>query len=373
MILIYFILLIYCFFIIWLLDGYKNVIKKSTLNNTYNPFVSVLIAARDEAHNLPVLLNSLLKQNYPKDSYEIIIVNDRSIDSSDSILKNLSKKIENLKVVTIDNCPTIWAGKKWALDNGIRNSIGEIILQTDADCKMNKNWITSMVSPFKDKSIGFVSSLTPLLVNKNNIFKDLFLMDSIAQDIFSGYSIGKDLILSCNARSIAYRKSHFLDMQGYHKIKNIISGDDDLVLHKMVHNIGCRVKFIMHKDAAVYSEPPSSLLEFINQRMRYASKGLLYYKLDFISKEMKIILPFLYLVNVISAILIIKFCNTGSPIYLIALLFKIIPDYFIIHPIYNELNFKWNWLSFLMLVVLHPFYLTSFSMIAPIYNFKWKE
>ena len=48
----------------------------------------------------------------------------------------------------------------------------------------------------------------------------------------------------------------------------------------MVHNIGCRVKFIMHKDTAVYSEPPSSLLEFINQRMRYASKGLLYYKLE---------------------------------------------------------------------------------------------
>jgi cellulose synthase/poly-beta-1,6-N-acetylglucosamine synthase-like glycosyltransferase len=373
MVLIYFILLIYCFFIIWLLEGYKNVIKKNISDDGYNPFVSIVVAARDEATNLPILLDLLSNQNYPKDLYEIIIVNDRSIDSSASILKKKSEKLENLKIIEIDNCPSIWAGKKWALHNGIRNSGGEIIIQTDADCLMDKNWIINMVNPFKDRSIGFVSSLTPLLLNKNNIFKDLFLMDSIAQDIFSGYSIGKGLILSCNARSIAYRKSHFIDMKGYHKIKNIISGDDDLVLHKMVHNIGCRVRFIMHKDAAVYSKPPIGLLEFINQRMRYASKGLLYYKLDFISKEMKIILPFLYLVNVISTILIVQFCYTGSPVFLIALLFKIIPDYFIIHPIYDQFNFKWNWLSFIMLVVLHPFYLTIFSMIAPIYNFKWKE
>ena len=373
MILIYFILLIYCFFIIWLLEGYKNVIKKNILNNDYTPFISIVIAARNEASNLSTLLDSLVNQNYPIDLYEIIIINDRSIDRSASILKEYSQKIKNLKVITITSCPSIWAGKKWALHNGIKNSSGEIILQTDADCYMNKNWIKNMVNPFQDKSVGFVSSLTPLLSNGNNIFRNLFLMDSIAQDIFSGYSIGKGLILSCNARSIGYRKSHFNDMGGYHKIKNIISGDDDLVLHKMIHNIGCRVKFIMYKEAAVYSKPPSGLMEFINQRMRYASKGFLYYKLDFISKEMKIILPFLYLVNAISTILIVKFCHTGSPIFLIALLFKVIPDYFIIHPIYNQFNFRWNWLSFIVLIVLHPFYIISFSMIAPIYNFKWKE
>ena len=48
------------------------------------------------------------------------------------------------------------------------------------------------------------------------------MMDSIAQDMFSGYSIEKGLILSCNARSIAYRKSYFLEMKGYHQIKNNI-------------------------------------------------------------------------------------------------------------------------------------------------------
>ena len=372
MFLIYLILLAYCFFIIWILDGYKNVIKEKYKNSTYSSFISIIIASRNEANNLPKLLKFLSQQTYPEDLYEIIIVNDRSTDSSNEILEYYKNKINNLVVITIDRCPTVWASKKWAIHNGIKNSKGDIIIQTDADCYMSKRWIKSMVSPFDDSSIGFVSSLTPLMLNKDNLFKELFLMDSVAQDIFSGYGMGKDLILSCNARSIAYRKSHFLDMKGYHQVKDVISGDDDLILHKIIHYIGCRVKFILHEDAAVFSMPPTSLIEFINQRLRYASKGVLYYKMNFISKEMKIILPFLYLINLLSVILIIKFCHTGSAVYLIALLFKIIPDYFMIDSAYKNYNFKWNWLSFIILAVLHPFYIISFSIIGPIYNLKWK-
>ena len=107
MLLIYFILLIYFFFIIWLLDGYKNLIKEPNLNTSYRPFVSVVIAARNEAENIPHLLNYLTNQTYPKNLYEIIIVNDRSLDNSKNMLEKYENKIENLKVITINNCPSI--------------------------------------------------------------------------------------------------------------------------------------------------------------------------------------------------------------------------------------------------------------------------
>ena len=366
------ILIIYCFFIIWLLEGYKFIIKDFNKSKKYKPFVTVLIAARNEEKNLDKLLFSLNNQEYPKNLYQIVIVNDRSNDNSKRILDSYTDIISNLKIINIDRCPSIWAGKKWALHNGIRQSKGELILQTDADCFMSKNWIESMVTPFRDASVGFVSSLTPLINKESNIFNNLFMMDSIAQDMFSGYSIGKGLILSCNARSIAYRKSYFLEMKGYHQIKNIISGDDDLVLHKIVHYIGCRVKFISDKKAMVFSKSPNSLKEFINQRSRYASKGFQYYKLKFISKEMKIILPFLFFINLISFFLIIKFCRTGLPIYLIALLFKIIPDYFMINPIYLKNNLKWDWLSFIVLSIIHPIYIILFAIIGPLYKYEWK-
>ena len=370
MFLLYLILLLYLFFITWLLNGYKNVIKSNEISNEYNPFVSIVISARNEEKKIDKLIEFLLNQEYK--NYEIIIVNDRSIDNTESLLIEYSNKYNNIHCLTIKDTPLNWSNKKWAIYNGILVAKGEIILQTDADCYMSNKWIKLMINPFKSSDVGFVSSLTPIIYPTNNIFRNLFLMDGIAQDIFSGYAIGKGLTISCNARSIAYRKKYFFDIKGYEGISHIASGDDDLLLHKMVHYIGCRTKFILNKAAAVFSSAPISFSEFINQRLRFASKGAIYYKKAFISKEMKLILPFLYIINLITCILIIKFCKTGSPIYFIPLLFKLISDYLVVSPIYDLYNYKWNWISFSILSIFHPFYIITFSILGPIYNFKWK-
>ena len=63
-----------------------NFIKDFSEGNNYVPFISVVIASRNDAHNLPTLLNLLIQQTYPQNSFEIIIVNDRSSDDSDKIL-----------------------------------------------------------------------------------------------------------------------------------------------------------------------------------------------------------------------------------------------------------------------------------------------
>lgn len=357
-------------FIIWIIGGYKNVIKEDNVSEDYNPYVSIIVAAKNEEHNLNNLIEFLISQIYK--NYEIIIVNDKSTDNTESILKEYSSKFKSISYITIKKTPQDWASKKWAIYNGILLAKGEIILQTDADCYMSNKWISLMVSPFKGSDIGFVSSLTPTFYEKNNIFRNLFLMDSIAQDAFSGYAIGRGLTLSCNARSIAFRKKYFMEVKGYEGIKNIISGDDDLLMHKIVDYIGCRVKFILNKGGAVFSAPPSNISNFCNQRLRFASKGIVYYNKDFISKEMRLILPFLFITNLMVCFLILKFCETGHAIYCMPLFFKLISDYLMISPIYELYNYKWNWISFISLSIIHPFYIIMFAIIGPIYNFKWK-
>ena len=372
MILIYFILLAYLFFIIWLLDGYRYSIKKHDNEEIKKPYVSVVVAARNESKNISKLIQCLNTQNYPKNKYEIIIINDRSTDTTKSILNTYSDKIKNFSFIDISNTPKEWSNKKWAIYNGIKKAKGDIIIQTDADCYMSNKWISSMVNPFKNIEIGFVSSLTPLINSSSNLFKHIFLMDSIAQDIFSGYAISKGLTISCSARSIAYRRNDFIKIKGYNDIYSIKSGDDDLILHKIIHYIGCKAKFIINPNAIVFSETPQNVSEFIHQRLRYASKGLLYYQKEFISKELRILLPFLYILNFLSTILILKFCYTGYPIYFFALLIKIIPEYFMIYPIYDILKIKWSWINFLILSIIHPFYIVLFGFLGPIYTFKWK-
>ena len=81
LLLIYIILLLYLIYFVWLIEPFfkKNIIVQQ---DSYYPFVSIIISAKNEADNLDALMNSLLGQNYPKKYYEIIIANDKSTDGT---------------------------------------------------------------------------------------------------------------------------------------------------------------------------------------------------------------------------------------------------------------------------------------------------
>ena len=371
MVVIYIIIFAYVCFMIWLLDGYAN-LSKTYIHNK-SPYVSIIVAAKNEENNISNLINSLIKQTYPKEKYEIIICNDQSTDNTAEIIEYYKNKFSNLNSINIKNTPNDWAGKKWALYNGIQKSIGEIILQTDADCVVEKNWIKSMVSQFSDESVGFVCGLTPLY-NKihQSFFNKVIFLDSIAQDAFIACGIGKGLTFSATGRNIAFRKNFFYQSNSYNQINNIISGDDDLLLHKIVYYANCKVKFILHKDSIVASDPPLTFNQFINQRLRFASKGFIYYKKEFISKELKILLPFLYLVNILTVISLSLFLYNLSFIYLLPFIFKIIPDIIYIHTFKNYYNLRLDLFVIIFTALIHPFYIISFGILGPIHNIKWK-
>ena len=117
MIIIYLFLLVYSVFIVWLLDGYKNTLKLNNCINKKTPFISIIIAAKNESKNLLTLFLSLKNQTYPKNKYEIIIVNDKSHDNTLEILQN--NDLDNLKYIDINYTPKEWAPKKWAIYKGI--------------------------------------------------------------------------------------------------------------------------------------------------------------------------------------------------------------------------------------------------------------
>tara|TARA_Y100001970_G_scaffold21701_1_gene24827 strand:- start:14 stop:1132 length:1119 start_codon:yes stop_codon:yes gene_type:complete len=372
MVFLYIIIFVYILFIIWVLDGYKNLVKnkkKHKIKNTF--YISIIVAARNEENNIQNLLDSLLNQSLSHNNYEIIIVNDRSTDNTKEIIKQSCKKYKNIKLINISQTPENWTGKKWALYNGIKKSKGEICVQTDADCIAKKRWLELLTEHFHDPSIGFVSSLTPL-IGGNNLFEKLLCLDSIVQDGLSACILGKGLILSCTARSMAYRKSFFYAAGGYNEIKNIISGDDDLMLHKLVYYTGCKTKYVINKDANISSEPPKTLTEFINQRLRFASKGMLYYKAQFISVELKIILPFLYLANFMIVVSMIQFFQHPTFLLIIPFIFKSIADFVFLNTFQKGVDIKLDWISFMFLTILHPFYVVIFGLLGPIARFKWK-
>ncbi|PTB90643.1 hypothetical protein C9994_17050, partial [Marivirga lumbricoides] len=111
--------------------------------------VSVIICAHNELHNLKSNLEGILKQDYP--DFEVIIMDDRSQDGSYEWLKKVQETYQHLQINRIEKTPDNFNSKKYALSEGIKAARHEIILLTDADCRVNsKNWIAKMAHSYKD-------------------------------------------------------------------------------------------------------------------------------------------------------------------------------------------------------------------------------
>ncbi|MFZ4621178.1 MAG: glycosyltransferase, partial [Bacteroidota bacterium] len=122
--------------------------------------VSVIVAARNEEKNIAPLLESLTAQNYPAEKFEIIIVNDRSIDSTAAIVETFQKGSANIRLLTIEANTTDMPNKKNALRSGITEAKNDILVFTDADCVAGKGWLNSISDAFTE-DIGVVAGYSP--------------------------------------------------------------------------------------------------------------------------------------------------------------------------------------------------------------------
>ncbi|SNQ59246.1 glycosyltransferase [Candidatus Methanoperedens nitratireducens] len=130
------------------------------------PFVSILLATHNRRSWLEECLGSLFNQDYPKEKYEIIVINDGSNDGTEKVLRTYEKKAP---------CTFIWhtqrnQGKAAALNTGLNNTTkGEIICFTDDDCVADKNWIKNMLNAFKDERVGGVGGTILAYKPKNHV------------------------------------------------------------------------------------------------------------------------------------------------------------------------------------------------------------
>ena len=102
-------------------------------------------------NNIENCVLSLMQSDYPPERFEVVIVNDRSTDRIDDILRALHERFPNLVVHnTIDDrTNTNLQGKPRTVHQGIMRSQGEFVLMTDADCTVPPTWISAIVIPSK--------------------------------------------------------------------------------------------------------------------------------------------------------------------------------------------------------------------------------
>lgn len=246
--------------------------KQIAQENHVNKSVSVVICAHNELENLKINLPLFLNQEF--EDYEVILVNDRSIDGSKEWLKCQEKSFSHLKVIHIEETPENFNSKKYALTKGIEEAQHDIILLSDADCQpASVHWVDRMAQSFNDsKSIVLGVSL----YKKRKGFLNQFIRFETLQTalLYLSFAFKKEAYMGIG-RNLAYRKSLFMATEGFQELSPIMGGDDDLWVNR--HSNKENTTICTHPESLTFSKPKEKWSEFFHQKKRHLSVGK-YYK-----------------------------------------------------------------------------------------------
>ena len=235
--------------------------------------VSVIISAHNDREQLEKNLPYILHQEHPE--FEVIVVNDRSYDGTKDLLDGLEHP--RLKVIHIDPDAQGKTGKKFALTMGIKASIFDNILVTDADCRPSgPNWIATMAAFLKEDKqlvIGYGAyHKTRSIFNRFERF-DAFYKAII---MFGMAAMGRPYMAL--GRNLMYTKELFFEQGGFKKHMNLQSGDDDLFVNSAATEQNAAI--CMKKEGLTLSTPSSSSAQWFRRKRRHFTTGPHYKGMD---------------------------------------------------------------------------------------------
>lgn len=232
-------------------------------------FTSIIIPVRNESKNIEACLKSIIKQEYPKDFMEIIVVNDHSEDET----KQKLLFFEQFSFIKILDLPKEKQGKKESIAWGIAHAKGEIILTTDGDTIRGNHWLETLIGYF-DNDTAMVSG--PVKLTGTNIWQKMQALEFSGLILLGAAMIANKRPSLCNGANLAYRKKVFEEVKGFQNIDHIASGDDELLLHKIRKLKKYSIVFAKNQKAIVETNAHKNIKKFVNQRLRWASKSTIY-------------------------------------------------------------------------------------------------
>lgn len=235
--------------------------------------VSILIAARNEEDKIPFTIEDILKQNYPQGLVELIIIDDHSTDRTSNIVEWYAGS--GVKLIKLNEDQALNSYKKKAITEAIREARGELIITTDADCRMGTEWLRTIVNFYEQNNYKMISS--PVAYFKEaSLFERLQSLEFLYLIGLGAASIGNSKPSTCNGANLAYRRDVFYELKGFQGIDDLASGDDELFLHKVSAKYPEGIGFCKSNLAIVKTDAKPNLKEFIRQRKRWASKSTRY-------------------------------------------------------------------------------------------------
>lgn len=232
--------------------------------------ISVIIAARNEAERLPRLLTSLGALTYPRERFEVIVVDDRSEDDTAERAERFRTEILSLQIIRLRTNESGMPHKKNALRHGIAAAAHPLLVFTDADCTVPPGWLDSLAAAF-DSGADVVAGYSPNGEGAPPLLASYLHHEEMMNSVIAAGAAGNGAAFMCTGRNFAYRRSVYDAAGGFDAVTQSISGDDDLFLQHLRANVTQRIVYWTAPESFVETEPPRSLSSFIGQRVRHIS------------------------------------------------------------------------------------------------------
>jgi len=238
------------------------------------PFVSVLVPGRNEAAHLPECLGALLQQDYPPDRYEILFIDDHSTDDSLAIARQLQGP--QLRILQLQQAPnageTSQSYKKKALELGVREARGNLLLTTDADCHAPQQWIRAMAAALLQHDWQAIAG--PVLGWREKNFLQRFQsLDFAGMMLMTAAGLHSGRFTLGNGASLGFRRAAFEAVGGYAGNKQYASGDDVFLLRKIAQRFPGQLGFLKDAAATVHTTMKPNWQSFLRQRLRWGTKN----------------------------------------------------------------------------------------------------
>lgn len=263
--------LLYVLVVISFIKGWRKLKHYHAGISKGHTSVSIIVAARNEEENIANTIQDLLAQDYDHELTEIIFIDDHSTDQTSSVIARFPR----IKLISLHEPLTINSYKKKAIETAIADAKGDLIITTDADCRMKKNWLRTIVSFYEAHDYKMISSPV-VYTGEKSFFERAQSLEFLYLIGLGASTIGNHKPSTCNGANLAYEKAAFHEVGGFTGIDDLASGDDELLLHKMAARYEQKIGFLKNYDAMVYTEAKPTVYEFIQQRKRWASKSTRY-------------------------------------------------------------------------------------------------
>ncbi|MDN5202922.1 glycosyltransferase [Fulvivirgaceae bacterium BMA10] len=346
--------------ILLLVGWFFNFKEHETSNGVrFDANISILIAARNEEHNIERCVKSINSLNYERGKLEILIGNDQSNDRTWEVMQSLSKRYDNVTVMNINSNLGSAKGKANVLAHLAKRATGDYFFITDADVVVTPHWINGLMNAVQE-NVAIISGTT--VVTGRGLWAALqnidwlyaFGMVKVVTDLnYPVTAVGNNMMITRKAYNIT---------GGYESLAFSIT--EDFQLSQEVLKKGFAIRNLINPQVLVRTRPVNSLVALLHQRKRWMTGAF----------ELPALLIFILLMQALTLPAIIGVVVHSLTLGLSFFVIKIMLRSLFIISVFKKTERSFN----LLHLILYDFYAGILSLCALFFyllpiKVKWKD